>query len=140
MPGSDELKRDFLKVLFLPALTFFLVPLGAIGFTVNLFWPMDKGTTRLDWIYYAPRDWEGDELPERWVKRAAAYDEIMGEDMLNMAPMQESIESPALAGIHINYQERRIWHFHEQIDRMIGATTMPPGLGIPSLLDAYIEH
>lgn len=31
MSGS-ELKRDFLKVLFLPALTFFLVPLGAIGF------------------------------------------------------------------------------------------------------------
>jgi hypothetical protein len=31
MSGSD-LKRDFLKVLLLPALTFLLVPLGSIGF------------------------------------------------------------------------------------------------------------
>ncbi len=31
MSGAD-LKRDFVKVLFLPALTFFLVPLGTIGF------------------------------------------------------------------------------------------------------------
>ncbi len=31
-----------------------IIPLGAIGFPINLFWPIDRHTTRLDWIYYAP--------------------------------------------------------------------------------------
>ena len=116
-----------------------IIPLGAIGFPINIFWPIDKRTTRLDWIYYAPKDWDG-EIPERWTKRADIYDQIMDEDMRNMAPMQKSIESPALKGIHINYQERRIWHLHEQIDRMIGEEKMPTGLGVPLLLEPYIER
>ena len=117
-----------------------IVPLGAIGFPINVFWPMDKRTTRLDWIYYAPRDWEGDELPVRWQKRADVYDQIMDEDMQNMAPMQRSIESPALTGMRTNYQERRIWHLHEQIDRMIGANNIPESLRVRSLLGPYVER
>ena len=117
-----------------------IVPLGAIGFPINVFWPVDKRTTRLDWIYYAPRDWEGDELPVRWQKRADVYDQIMDEDMQNMAPMQRSIESPALTGMRTNYQERRIWHLHEQIDRMIGANNIPESLRVPSLLGPYVER
>jgi phenylpropionate dioxygenase-like ring-hydroxylating dioxygenase large terminal subunit len=117
-----------------------IIPLGAIGFPVNLFWPIDKRTTRLDWIYYAPKNWDSDELPEHWRQRADVYDQIMDEDMQNMAPMQRSIESPALSGIRINYQERRIWHLHEQIDRMIGPDRVPPTLRIPSLLGPYIEQ
>ena len=31
-----------------------IIPLGRIGFPVNYFWPVDKRTTRLDWVYYAP--------------------------------------------------------------------------------------
>jgi phenylpropionate dioxygenase-like ring-hydroxylating dioxygenase large terminal subunit len=117
-----------------------IIPLGAIGFPVNLFWPIDKRTTRLDWIYYAPKDWDGEEMPEHWQQRAVVYDQIMDEDMQNMAPMQRSIESPALTGIRINYQERRIWHLHEQIDRMIGAERIPAQLQVPSLLGPFIEQ
>ncbi len=117
-----------------------IVPLGAIGFPINVFWPVDKRTTRLDWIYYAPRDWDGDELPTRWQKRADVYDQIMDEDMQNMAPMQRSIESPALTGMRTNYQERRIWHLHEQIDRMIGADNIPESLRVPFLLEPYVER
>ncbi len=117
-----------------------IVPLGAIGFPINVFWPIDKRTTRLDWIYYAPKDWDGDEMPERWAKRAAVYDQIMDEDMQNMAPMQRSIDSPALKGMRTNYQERRIWHLHEQIDRLIGAERIPAELRVPQLLGPYIEQ
>ena len=116
-----------------------IIPLGANGFPTNVFWPIDKRTTRLDWIYYAPKSWDGDEIPSYWSKRADVYDQIMDEDMANMAPMQTSIESPALSGVRINYQERRIWHLHEQLDRMIGAS-VPVELAIASLLDPYVER
>ena len=39
-----------------------ITPVAASGFPFLLFWPIDKRTTRLDWIHYAPKDWEGDEL------------------------------------------------------------------------------
>lgn len=121
-----------------------IIPLGAVGFPINLFWPIDRHTTRLDWIYYAPPI-EGtdrfipDDLPDHWVKRRQVYNQIMAEDELNMAPMQTSMESPALRGIPINYQERRIWHLHEQIDRTIGAERIPPELRMQQVLGPYVE-
>ena len=59
--------------------------------------------------------------------------------MMNMAPIQKSMESPALTGIPTNYQERRIWHMHEQIDRIIGVEQIPPELRVEPLLGPYIE-
>jgi phenylpropionate dioxygenase-like ring-hydroxylating dioxygenase large terminal subunit len=117
-----------------------IIPLGPSGFPINVFWPIDERTTRLDWIYYARKDWEGDELPADWQALRAAYNGIMAEDQQNMAPMQQSLESSALTGIPINYQERRIWHLHEQIDRMIGPDQVPEHLRMQQLLDPYVEH
>jgi len=68
------------------------------------------------------------------------FDQIMAEDFANLAPMQRSLESPAMRGIPINYQERRIWHFHEQLDRMIGVERVPPALRVAQLLDRYVER
>ncbi len=114
-------------------------PLAAYGYPVLNLWPIDPGHTRLDWTHYGPVDWEGDELPEHWQARLERFDRIMGEDTANMAPMQRSLESPALAGIRINYQERRIWHFHEQLDRMIGSERIPEAWRVAPLLGRYVE-
>ena len=57
---------------------------------------------------------------------------------MNMAPIQRSMESPALTGIPINYQERRIWHLHEEIDRIIGPDNIPAELRVEPLLDPYV--
>ena len=121
-----------------------IIPLGAIGFPINIFWPIDKGTTRLDWIYYAlPPEgadrFDPDDLPETWKARRSIYNKIMAEDEMNMAPMQRSMESPALRGIPINYQERRIWHLHEEIDRVIGRERIPDALRMEQVLGPYVE-
>ena len=122
-----------------------IIPLGRIGFPVNLFWPIDKHTTRLDWIYYAlPPEgtdaFDSDDLPEQWQHRRSVYNQIMAEDERNMAPMQRSMESPALRGVPINYQERRIWHLHEEIDRVIGPDRIREEVRVRPLLGPYVEH
>jgi phenylpropionate dioxygenase-like ring-hydroxylating dioxygenase large terminal subunit len=121
-----------------------IVPLGRVGFPINMFWPIDRNTTRLDWIYYAPPEkgtdgYDAEDLPEHWQLRRKVYDQIMAEDEMNMAPMQRSLESPALSGIPINYQERRIWHLHEEIDRIIGPERIPDELRVEQLLEPYVE-
>jgi phenylpropionate dioxygenase-like ring-hydroxylating dioxygenase large terminal subunit len=118
----------------------FVSPVGSHGHPVLLFWPLDKRTTKLTWTWFAPKDWEGDEIPAHWRRLDDYFNEIMDEDELNMAPMQRSLESPAMTGVPINYQERRIWHFHEQVDRSIGIERIPERMRVPQLLAPYVER
>jgi choline monooxygenase len=53
--------------------------------------------------------------------------------------MQRSMESPAMRGIPINYQERRIWHLHEQIDRTIGVENIPEHLRVAQVLENWVR-
>ena len=118
-----------------------ITPIASNGFPFITFWPIDRATTRIDWTHYAPVDFEPSEgLPEQWKARLSNFARIMEEDFWNMAPMQRSLESPAMRGVPINYQERRIWHFHEQIDKMVGIENIPSELRVPSLLDGWIER
>ncbi len=118
-----------------------ITPIAAYGFPIITFWPIDKGNTRIRWTHYSPIDFDpADGLPPAWQNRMDTFDQIMSEDFANLAPMQRSLQSPAMRGIPINYQERRIWHFHEQLDRMIGVDRIPPHLRIEQLLAEYVER
>ena len=118
-----------------------ITPIAANGFPFITFWPIDEATTRIDWTHYALEDFADEgELPPHWKARLDNFDRIMDEDFWNMAPMQRSLRSPAMRGVPINYQERRIWHFHEQLDRMIGIERIPPELRVPQLLSDHIER
>ena len=117
-----------------------IIPLGSFGYPVLLFWPIDIETTLLEWRYYGPADWEGDAIPEHWEKRAKQFNQIMDEDKYNMAPMWESLKSPALSGVPISYQERRIWHLHEEIDRKIGYQNIPNELLMDQVLEPHLER
>jgi len=117
-----------------------ITPVAMNGFPFITFWPLDRRTTRIEWTHYAAvgDDFDIDDPPPEWKARLARFDEIMDEDFANMAPMQRSIESPALRGVPLNYQERRIWHFHEQLDRMIGVDRIPVELRVQPLLSGYV--
>ena len=118
-----------------------ITPVAAYGFPFITFWPIDKQTTRIDWTHYAPIDFDPREgLPANWQARLDNFALIMQEDFWNMAPMQKSLESPAMRGMPINYQERRIWNFHEEVDRLIGIERIPEELRVEQLLAPFIER
>jgi hypothetical protein len=41
--------------------------------------------------------------------------------------------------VPLNYQERRIWHVHAWIDKVIGEDRVPPALRVPDLLAHLVE-
>jgi choline monooxygenase len=64
----------------------------------------------------------------------------MEEDERNMAPIQRSIEAAAHGGVPLNYQERRIQHFHAWVDRHIGVERIPEELRVPDTLADLVER
>ena len=53
------------------------------------------------------------------------------EDLGNLPSLQRSMETGGLDGITLGYQERRIYHQHEELDRRIGAERVPAELRVP---------
>ncbi len=136
IPALDPLIRDA-NVAYgvFPNL---ITPLDTFGFPFITFWPVDVRTTDVEWVWYAPPFADG-MLPPVWEALLAGFDAVMDEDFGNLAPMQRSLESPGLRSIPLSYQERRIYHLHEQVDRMIGEERIPPELRVVQCLAGFVE-
>jgi hypothetical protein len=39
----------------------------------------------------------------------------------------------------LNYQERRIYYYHQVIDDWIGRDNLPKNIQVPNILDPFIE-
>ena len=102
-------------------------------------WPLSPGEMRYD-VYYLMAAPPSDQHRTRYERIIAATERILQEDLGNLPFMQNSIEAGALERIPLNYQERRIYHLHEAIDRSIGAELIPPRLRVPAILEGFIEQ
>ena len=116
-----------------------ITPVEPTGFPLLFFWPRGRRQTEMEAVYIAP-DWGEEDRPEFWNRFLPIFDQVLMEDMYNLAPIQSSLESEAFSGMMINYQERRIYWFHEEIDRRIGLANIPDGLSVPQLLAGYVEQ
>jgi hypothetical protein len=47
--------------------------------------------------------------------------------------------SPGFRGIPLSYQERRIYHWNEELDRRIGRERVPAQLRVEPLLERFYE-
>ena len=103
-----------------------------------LLWPLGIDRTRLEVLWFAP-DWGGGPRQSLWETRIANFDRILDEDISFVAPIQESITSPGFKGVPLNYQERRIYHWHEELDRRIGVARIPPPLRVTPMLADLVE-
>ncbi len=134
IPGLDPLWSETN-----PAYSLFpnlITPLDTIGFPFILFWPVDAETTDVEWTFYGPPP-ETPEVEKLWELFVQVFDGVMNEDFTNLAPMHRSVASGGLASIPLSYQERRIYHLHEEIDRVIGPERIPEALQIAPRLEPF---
>ncbi len=117
-----------------------ITPLDGRGFPFLVFWPTAIDRTRLDIVWFAA-DWGAGKMPhpDIWKRRLDRFDLIMDEDYSNLEPIQRSLEHAAHGGQVVNYQERRIWHVHAWIDKVIGPEHIREDLRVPDLLVDWVE-
>jgi len=117
-----------------------ITPIEYHGFPLLVFWPLGVNQTRLDEIWIG-KNWGDGERPASWDKKLSVFDQVMQEDYRNLEPIQRSIEAAAHGGAPLSYQERRIQHFHETLDTMIGPERIPAHLTVTPALagTAFVE-
>jgi phenylpropionate dioxygenase-like ring-hydroxylating dioxygenase large terminal subunit len=63
---------------------------------------------------------------------------VLLEDLSVLPGMQRSIDHGGLDQVRLGYQERRIYHLHETIDRFLGEQ-VPDHLRVPPMLADHVE-
>lgn len=116
----------------------FITPVAPDGFPIMLFFPTAIGQTNIRIYHFGPA-WQGGEPNDDWKQRLAAFAEIIDEDVENLTAIHRAMAAPGFDGVPLSYQERRIWHFNETIDRTIGVERVPAALRVPQLLADFIE-
>ena len=115
-----------------------IVPIAATAVPCVAIWPVGPKRSVLDVMWFAP-DGDGGAHAELWPTRIANFQRILDEDIQLAEPMQATIESPGFTGVPLSYQERRIYHWHEELDRRLGRDHIPPHLRVTPRLSAYVE-
>ncbi|HEX9684060.1 MAG TPA: aromatic ring-hydroxylating dioxygenase subunit alpha [Acidimicrobiales bacterium] len=108
------------------------------GCPVFSFWPISVGQSRFDVTLYGA-DWGDGEQSPSWDLKVMQLDILTGQDMMNLEPIQRSIDSAAHYGVPLGYMERGIWHLHAEIDRRLGTERIPESMRVPDLLGDFVE-
>jgi len=116
-----------------------VTPVAPTGIPFLLFWPLSDTSMQVDCHWFSP-DWGAGERHELWDARIRNFERILEED-LEIAPyLQKSATSRAFDGCKLSFQERRIYHWHEELDRRIGRDEIPESLSIPPRMDTFKEQ
>ncbi len=116
-----------------------VTPVDATGNPFILFWPTGNREMDIEIVWFAP-DWGDGSIDPLWETRIANFERILEEDTQFAEQIQESVESAAFRGITLNYQERRIYHWHEELDRRIGRERIPEHLRVEPRLADWISR
>ena len=116
-----------------------VMPPAATGMPMLIFWPKTDRTMRIECHWFSPPFGPEGRSP-LWDKRIVNFERILYEDLQFAPQIQESLESPGFKGMTLCYQERRIYHYHEEIDRRIGPNRLPSELRVEPKLDQWIDH
>ena len=115
-----------------------VTPIGAYEFPYLQFWPISMNETRFEVTFFS-RGENLDKDSVYWQEKINGFNVVLNEDIENLPWIQRSIESGALEGVPLSYQERRIYHFHEYVDQVIGIENIPPQLQVEPILAEHQE-
>jgi len=116
----------------------FVMPASDTGVPLLQFWPTSDRSCRVVSTWIAP-DYDPATENPLWEARKRNWERILYEDLQFAPQIQESLESPGFRGIPLNYQERRIYHWHEECDRRIGLNHVPPETAVEQVLADWVE-
>ncbi|MCE0506167.1 aromatic ring-hydroxylating dioxygenase subunit alpha [Roseivivax sp. GX 12232] len=116
----------------------FVSPIAPAGIPVLCFWPDSIDTMTIEVHWFAP-SWGEGPRPEVWDMRLKNFLHILDEDLQFADKIQKSVESAGLRGFPLNYQERRIYHWHAELDKCIGAADVPETLRVPDRLGDWVS-
>jgi len=134
--GVGEIARDNnVSYMIYPN---FVMPPSDSGIPLLQFWPTSDRTCRVVSTWIAPEHDPNKPHP-KWVERTANWERILYEDLQFAPQIQESLESPGFVGMTLNYQERRIYHWHEELDRRIGLNHVPSDQAVTQILAPWVE-
>ncbi|RME63793.1 MAG: aromatic ring-hydroxylating dioxygenase subunit alpha [Alphaproteobacteria bacterium] len=114
-----------------------VAPLSDSGVPFLTFWPAGPKTMTIDCHWFGP---EGSQDHELWPTRIRNFDAILEEDTQFAPEIQSSVESAGFKGIYLSYQERRIYHWHEELDRRIGPQRIPEHLRVKPVLRQWRQQ
>jgi len=117
----------------------FVMPPAPTGIPILQFWPMGPKRTRVVSSWLAPEHDPANPHP-LWETRIKNWERILYEDLQFAPQIQESLEGPGFRGVSLNYQERRIYHWHEELDRRIGDNKLPEDVRVTPVLAPFVEH
>ncbi|MCB1014031.1 MAG: aromatic ring-hydroxylating dioxygenase subunit alpha [Acidimicrobiales bacterium] len=115
-----------------------VAPLDTGAFPLLCMWPLDRRTTELELVWFAP-DWGDGDTPEENTLRMTLFETVMAQDTANMGGIQRSVESRGARPFQIGWHERLIHHFHRAVDLAIG-DEVPAELRVSPALDGYVER
>lgn len=108
-------------------------PMGPTLFPILQFWPVSIRETKYE-IWWIGADWGEGDMPEEWKQQVAWFNLVITEDTQFGDWIQKSAESTAFKGVPLCYQESRIYHAHQSIDRTIGINKIPEHLRIDQVI------
>lgn len=117
----------------------FITPTDTSGYVVILFWPKNIRETEIQYIQVGPK-WEGSAKPQYWIDQEISFNSIMEEDFQNLEPMQKSHDSGAFKKMPLNYQERRIYYYHQMVDDWVGRENIADDLITEDILTPFVEN
>jgi len=115
-----------------------VTPVAPTGMPFINFWPISANRMYVENHWFSP-DWGDGEIHPLWKQRIENFDRILEEDTQFAPQIQQSVESPGFKGVKLNYQERRIYHWHEELDRRIGIENIPEELRVEPRLQGLVE-
>jgi phenylpropionate dioxygenase-like ring-hydroxylating dioxygenase large terminal subunit len=116
-----------------------VMPPAPTGMPMLCFWPTGPRSMVIECHWFSPPFGPEGRLP-LWDTRIRNFERILEEDTQFAPQIQESLESPGFRGMTLNYQERRIQHWHEELDRRIGPDRIPGQLRVPPVLADWVER